>query len=924
MTSALTSRLVKLTVALVATVAFAAIATGAATAYEIEPGFDEFIVEPSNSQAGGHPDVYLSFHARNDEESCESECLYPRKYVFHWPEGFIGNPHVTPRCTLTEFVAQKCPADAQVGTFSVGLGAEFSLYVPVYNMETRPDQAGQLGFIAPAIGNPILIELSSRTNSDYGLDAATSELIRLPLESNIMKLWGVPQSPAHTFERFVTPLTGLGACIVLSPSEPGCPPGGSYGPTYAPSASPEAPFLQNPTECDVPLVFTGEVVYHGGLTEPASYPWPSTTGCNQASFNPSIIAKPTTTSADTASGLDSDLKVPQTQSPSTPAPSELKVARLTLPPGFSLNPGAADGKVACPDVLSGIGTLGPASCPEYSRIGTLELDVAALPGPIAGSLYLAEPKPGEPYRVLLTASGYGTHVKLLGTAQTNPVNGQVSIIFKKLPQAPLQEFNLHIFGSERGIFATPPHCGTYEVKGEFIPWNQTLATRFSRSFVTVSSGPEGTPCPGPARPFAPSVRAGVANNTAGLHSPFSLAVNRNDGEQNMTALKVVTPPGFAASLKGVPYCPESAIGLLNNPAYKGVSELTTPACPAASQIGTAVAGAGAGTHPLYTGGKVYLAGPYKGAPLSLVTVIPAVAGPYDLGNVAVRARISINPVTAQVTTESDPLPQILEGIPLRARSILINLNRPGFAVNPTDCRPLGVQETTAGDEGGVSTQLLHFQVANCSDLPYGPKLDLRLTGGLNRRGHPGVHATFKAQPGEANTQRVTVALPPGELLDNAHIGNVCTRPQFATNSCPPLSRLGYAEVTTPLLSAPLKGAAYLRSSSHNLPDIAVDLEGQFDVELVGRVDTTKKEALRTNFATAPDVPVETFRLNLAGGSKGLLVNSKTLCTKKARRARTTMVGQNGAKVKTRTKLRVSCGKKNARHRHHRASRKAVR
>jgi hypothetical protein len=309
--------------------------------------------------------------------------------------------------------------------------------------------------------------------------------------------------------------------------------------------------------------------------------------------------------------------------------------------------------------------------------------------------------------------------------------------------------------------------------------------------------------------------------------------------------------------------------------------------------------------------------------LSLESVIPGLSGPYDLGNIAVRTALHVDPVDAHVTASTDPLPQILAGVPLRTRLIQIDLNRTGFTLNPTNCEPFAVATTVHGSEGARESVRSHFQVANCAVLPYRPKLNLELRGGLNRRGHPSVRATFAAKPGEANTREVTVALPAGELLDNAHIGNVCTRVQFAADACPSNSELGSAKVTTPLLDAPLIGKVYLRSSSHNLPDIAVDLEGQVDFELVGRVDTSKGGALRTHFETAPDVPVSTFRLDLAGGAKGLLVNSASLCaTPKV--AATTIVGQNGAVVKARTKLQTRCGEKRpARHKGH-GKRRAVR
>ena len=400
-------------------------------------------------------------------------------------------------------------------------------------------------------------------------------------------------------------------------------------------------------------------------------------------------------------------------------------------------------------------------------------------------------------------------------------------------------------------------------------------------------------------------------------------MTRADGDQNLSGLTVTTPLGFSASLRGIPYCPQSAIDRVANSLYSGLSEFASPACPAASQIGTAVAGAGAGNHPLYVPGKVYLAGPYKGAPLSLMVVIPAVSGPYDLGNVAVRAAIDVNPVTAQVTTISDPLPQILEGIPLRTRSIRVDLDRPGFALTPTNCELQSVNASIGGDQGAQASRSVPFQVANCASLPYGPKLSLKLRGGLNRRGHPAITATFTARPGEANTKTVQVTLPAGEILDNSHIGLSCTRPQFASKTCPSSSLLGTAEVSTPLLDQPLKGPVYLRASpTHKLPDLAMDLEGQFDIELIGRIDSAQNGGLRTTFESAPDAPVSSLVLSLAGGKRGLLQNVHTLCGGPTRYA-VRMTGQNGADVASHPKLQAACGA-GAQSKKHPASNRKVR
>jgi hypothetical protein len=314
-------------------------------------------------------------------------------------------------------------------------------------------------------------------------------------------------------------------------------------------------------------------------------------------------------------------------------------------------------------------------------------------------------------------------------------------------------------------------------------------------------------------------------------------------------------------------------------------------------------------------GKVYLAGPYKTAPLSLAVVVPAVSGPYDVGNILVRAAISVDPRTAQISTSSDPLPLIFDGIPLRVREIQVNLDRPGFTLNPTNCDPFAVIASISGDEGAHSIRPAHFQVANCTNLPYRPKLRLKLSGGLRRRGHPAIRAVFSAHPGEANTRSVSVALPKGELLDQSHIRTVCTRVQFSANACPPGSLLGTVQATTPILEAPLKGNVYLRSSTNDLPDLAMDLEGQFDFELVARVDTAKGGALRTTIDTAPDVPVSSFVLNLVGGARGLLINSEDLC-KAPKRATVRVTGQNGARLTSMPKLSANCRSKAESKRHH--------
>jgi hypothetical protein len=906
-----------------ATLGFAFIAF-AATAVADTP-ITSYSALPSTTQAGGHPDVEVQFSVKNrllQKSSSACNCEDAKDATVHLPTGFIGDPHATPQCSVADFSVDACPIDSQIGITHVDLRVG-NFNSAVYNLIPPPTQAGLIGFRIPLFEAPQFTVLSGRTESDYGLDAKVTSIFHaFPLESLQQVLWGVPADPRHDALR-IDPSTNAGGSTYLfqslcdtsgapSTTDPNTVQDWCAGqhPSPAASNSPLTPFLQNPSACDASLTSSLDVLSYDGGTTHADSPWPQMTGCSQLSFNPSLYAQPTTTETDSPSGIDINLQVPQIQSPTVPSPSELRATTVTLPEGFSINANAADGKTVCSDAAANLGTRGAAECPEYSKIASLEIDSSALPGPLLGYAYLGEPLPGNRYRILLAADGFATHVKLAGTVTPDPMTGRLSVSFKDLPQSPLTAFNIHFFGSERGILATPTRCGTYAVTSTFAPWDASLAAQTSTQFFTLDSGPNGAPCPGGQRPFSPTFKAASAGNSAGAYTALSVELNRPDGDQNLTGLEVSTPPGFTGKLAGIPYCPEPAIAQLENSLYSGLSELSAPACPPASQIGTATAGAGAGSRPLFVPGKVYLAGPYKGSPLSLEAVIPAVSGPYDLGNVAVRAAITVDPVTAQVRTVSDPLPQIVEGVPLRTRTIRVNLDRPEFARNPTNCDPLAVQAAVLGDEGARSNLESHYQVAGCGALPFKPRLDIKLTGGLNRRGHPAIHAVLSSGPDEANLSQVTVTLPEGELLDNSHIGTVCTRVNFAARTCPQSSVIGRVSVTTPLLDRPLTGYAYLRSSSHNLPDIALDLRGQISIEAVGIVDSVK-DRFRTRFQTVPDVPVSQIRLDLAGGAKGLLVNAESLCGR-PKYARVVMAGQNGATSRGATRLQTTCGAK-ARH-----------
>ncbi len=566
-----------------------------------------FTQTPSSTQAGGHPDLSVDFtngdYSENPLGGCG--CQNAKTTIIKSPPGLIADPHATPQCRVIEFSGDRCPVDSQVGFAFVSAKSFFGpgggFFAAVYNLEPPPGDAGLMGFNVPLLEFPIFLRFNPRTESDYGLTETTEGISQLaPLTLFELTLFGVPASPSNDAMR-----APLGWDFADK--------GNTFPPT--PSNSPERPFLDNPTSCGTPLSASLEILSYDGGASFAETTFPATTGCDQLSFNPSLSAEPTTAQADSPSGLDVNLSVPQLESPTTPSPSEIKAATVTLPKGFSINPNAADGKTSCSDSEAQFGTENAAQCPEDSKVGTLSIESSALPGPLPGYIYLGTPQPGSRYRLVLVADGFGVHVKLPGSVIADPQTGQLVASFQNLPQSPFSDFDMHFFGSERGLLATPTQCGTYPVISTFVPWDSGLPDQTSTQFFTLSSGPDGTPCPGVERPFTPSLQAGVTDNTAAAHTIFSLDLTRPDGDQDLTGLSVTAPPGLSATLAGIPSCSDAALQAAAEPGYSGLEEAASPSCPRASAIGTSVVGAGAGTHPVYLPGRVYLAGPYKGAPL---------------------------------------------------------------------------------------------------------------------------------------------------------------------------------------------------------------------------------------------------------------------------------------------------------------------
>jgi hypothetical protein len=613
---------------------------------------------------------------------------------------------------------------------------------------------------------------------------------------------------------------------------------------------------------------------------------------------------------------------------------QAKKVEVTLPEGMTLNPSQAEGLAACSpaDYARETASSAPGEgCPEASKVGTVQASTPILKEEAKGALYVARPY-DNPFGSLLALymvakiPDRGVLIKQAGEVALNPVTGQIVSTFDELPQMPVETFKLHFFEGKRAPLVMPSKCGTYDLVAKFTPWNAAdpdnplpneVITKTS-SF-TVDQGVNGGPCPSGPEPFKPGFKAGTTNNAAGSYSPFNIRLTREDGEQEISRFSMTLPKGVIGKLAGIPFCPDSAIAAAKarTGPNGGQEEIDNPSCPAASQIGRTLVGAGVGPELSYAPGRVYLAGPYKGAKLSIVAIATAKVGPFDLGTVVIRQALRINSETAEVTSDgssSDPIPHILQGVVVHARDIRVYIDRENFVLNPTNCDRKAAAATVISG-GGLSADVsAPFQAVNCMNLGFKPSLSIQLRGGTTRTATPRLKAVAKARPGDANIGRAQVTLPPSEFLEQNHIRTVCTRVQFNAGGgngekCPKASIYGKAKAISPLLDEPVSGPVFLRSSNHELPDMVAALHSsKVDIDLVGRIDSPKSGGIRSTFESVPDAPVSKFILEMQGGNKGLIVNSEDICKGK-HRALANFKGQNGKRHEFKPVVKAQCGGK---------------
>jgi hypothetical protein len=899
-------------------------------------------------QAGSHPYSLTTTFVLNQPlcngETCVAEGNLKDARV-ELPPGFVGDPNATPRCPYQQFANPNvgCPSDTAVGLATSYLGHERQSVSPpdvvpdtvaVFNLVPPPGVAAEFGYIVGG-ETPVLLETSLRTGSDYGLTTAASDVNQALLAyASKVTIWGVPASPAHNplrggCERVVggrptpveTPGFGLregedeleGPIYPLSEADIGLPESNCE----SSSDAPELPLLTMPTSCGQSLTATLKVDswkepgnFSGSRTRSVSLP--PLAGCEKLQFSSSLSVKPEKSLASTPSGLTAELEIPQEglESPIGLAASDVKDGTMVFPEALQLNASAANGLGTCSPAQIGFtgfaelnkagepgvqtpqftarlknaatGEEEPDLCPSASRVGNVHISSPLLEGELVGGVYQAAPQnftggtEENPFRSLLALYAVveepktGVLVKI-PIKVTPSATGQLTGSIEHAPPLPFRTLKLEFYGGERAPLATPNHCGTYNTSLSLTPWAGGLPFNVSEDF-KVTSGLGGTACPGGgALPFAPALVADGASTTAGAFSALSTSLGREDGQQEIQGATVTYPPGVSAVLAGVPLC--------------GEAQANAGTCPPESQIAEDTASIGFGQDPYtVTGGKVYLTGPYQGAPFGLSIVTPAKAGPFVLQQgapVITRAKVEVNPTTAQVTVAiTGAIPHIIEGIPVEIKHVNVTVTRPNFTINPTSCNPMAVTGTVTGWEGTTSPVSTPFQVGSCEHLAFSPKFTVATTGHTSKLLGASLVTKIEEPAGalttQANIAKVKVQLPlqlPSQLktLQKACLAKTFEASPAACLAESPHAKVGEATVHTPLLPVPLTGNAYLVShGGEAFPNLTLVLQGDnVTIVLVGTTNI-KNGITTTTFKTTPDVPFTSFVLTLPQGEYSAL------------------------------------------------------
>jgi hypothetical protein len=874
----------------------------------------------TDTQAGSHPFSFTVGFGMNTNPDGSVSGAPLRNVTVELPPGIVGDPHAVPQCTRQQFDGvpfSACPPDTSVGIDLAALSqgteyGDFEAEVPVYNLVPPPGVPAQFGFTI--FGTNILLNAGVRSGSDYGITITTRNIGRNPVFNSIT-LWGVPNESVHN----------RGRCGVV-PGQKG------FSCGYKATGSSPRPLLTLPTGCGSPLTTdlsvesweaslgasSENIVMHEANGSPTGI-----TGCEHLSFPPALTAAPDTSFADTPAGLTVDVKVPEegltyNEGLST---ADIEDTAVTLPEGVAINPGQAAGLEACGPAEDGLTTPaeeaageednGPAHCPNASQVGTDEIETPLLSKALKGDVYVMDSNPPH-VKLLVTASGEGVFVKLVGNVNLDEKTGQLVTTFEKTPELPFTDFKLSFSGGAQAALTTPTQCGTYTINSDFTSWSSPFVEDATpTSSFQIASGTGGAPCPSNPLPFSPSMIAGSTTDQAGGFTSFSLLLSRPDDQQRVGSLQFKTPEGLLGMISKVPLCPEPQ-----------ASEGT---CSSASQIGHTVVEAGPGPYPLVvpqpgqSPAPIYLTGGYKGAPYGLSIVVPLHVGPFTLQTQVVRAKIEVDPLTTQLTVTTDQLPQIIDGVPADLRTINAVIDKPGFMFNPTGCEPSSFSGVATSAQGAQAPISSHFQMGSCRSLTFKPDFKVSTSGKTSRKDGASLDAKILYPTGElgdnqassqSNVKSVKVDLPKQLPSRLTTLQKACTAATFEANpaNCPADSRVGSATAVTPVLPVTLTGPAYFVSyGGAKFPELVVVLQGYgVTVDLHGETFISKAGITSSTFRQVPDVPITSFELKLPQGPYSALAANGNLCTVKGGlKMPTAFTGQNGAVIKQSTPVTVT-------------------
>jgi hypothetical protein len=918
------------------------------------------------TQAGGHP-VALTFTAKFKTEEIIKRIVRsggttieevkevvpaqdPKDIVTLLPAGLLGNPTAVPRCPLSVVFGEGsgCAAATQLGQIRLVLGGGSEVLGPIYNAVPEAGQSAEFPIHVQGV-NFVLTARLVRTAEGYGVAVMDNGILPVGIDEVELTFWGVPA------EARFDQLRGL----KCSDTEVGIPLCNQFATGGGESAGIEpAPFLSMPTDCSVgPEVATmrtdswetpGSVgvggVYSSGFKS-ASWTMPGVTGCGLLRFAPEVELQPDSLLADAPVALAADVKVPQSLEPGASSTPQLRDAVVTLPEGMSISPGIVDGIQACdasgPEGINFTGPeseevglngelqLAPGHCPNASTVGTAEAITPLLPEPLKGHVYLARPGcggagqaactdqdalDGNLYQLYLELGGTGAlgnagvQIKVPGFTEANPVTGQITTKFLNDPQLPFSELKIHLNGGPRAPIDNLATCGPAATTSDLTPWSLPGITPQG---VSVTGTPDGTSssffnvigCADPVG-LSPGFSAGTVSPQAGAFSAFTLNFTRQDREQFLSGIQVHTPAGLLGMLSSVPLCGEPQ-------AQQGT-------CPEASKIGTTRVASGAGSHPFEIGGSVYLTTGYRGAPFGLSIATDAVAGPFNLGLVVVRARIDVDPETSELTVTSDPLPQIVFGVPLRLKQVTVNIDRPDFMFNPTSCNALAVTAAIPGDQNAVAHVASPFAAAGCGSLAFKPHFTVSTSGHTSKANGASLDAKLTYPPfkagSEANIAYVKVELPKQLPSRLTTLQKACPDATFNADpaACPSASIIGIVRTTTPLLPVKLEGPVYFVShGGEAFPSLVAVLQGDgVRVNLTGTTFISKAGITSSTFKTVPDVPVNSFEIYLPEGRYSALAANGSLCGAQGKlKMPSEFIAHNGARLRQTTPVAVTgCAK----------------